>query len=252
MPGKRKATTLSLAVVLHDVAPATWPRYRPFVAAVDRLGKIPLTLLVVPDYHRQGPLTTFPSFCREMENRRRQGDELVLHGYYHQDELPLSWSPRDFFWRRVFTHEGEFHPLTAAMAWRRLQSGLELFQHLGWPVTGFVAPAWLLGPGSRAALAATPLRYTSDPGALYRLPTFARVPTPTLVWSAGSRWRRAASWGWNEARRHRHATAPLLRLGLHPVDMEHYFSRRYWLATLEKLLTSRQPVTKGAWLESQS
>ncbi|MBW1645415.1 MAG: polysaccharide deacetylase family protein [Deltaproteobacteria bacterium] len=240
----------SLAIVLHDVAPATWPRYRSFVAEVDRLGEIPLTLLVVPNYHRQGLLTSQSAFCAEMDSRRQRGDELVLHGYAHQDELPLLWSPVDYCRRRIFTHEGEFYPLTAAMAHRRLQAGIELFRRLGWPLTGFVAPAWLLGAGSRAALAATPLRYTSDPGNLYRLPTFTRIPAPTLVWSAGSRWRRGASWCWNEARRRRHQAAPLLRLGLHPVDMEHRFSRHYWLATLEKLLASRQPVTKAAWLEA--
>ena len=42
----------ALCVVLHDVAPQTWHLYQPFVTLADGLG-IPLTLLVVPDYHHE-------------------------------------------------------------------------------------------------------------------------------------------------------------------------------------------------------
>ena len=31
----------SLQLVLHDVAPETWPDYRGFIEAVDRLGPVP-------------------------------------------------------------------------------------------------------------------------------------------------------------------------------------------------------------------
>lgn len=45
----------SLLLVLHDVAPETWPDYRPFVEAVDALGQVPMTWLVVPDFHHRNP-----------------------------------------------------------------------------------------------------------------------------------------------------------------------------------------------------
>ena len=238
-----------VCVVLHDVAPATWEMYRDFVAAVDAIGRVPLTLLVVPDYHRRGGLDSYPDFCRLMDQRRARGDELVLHGCRHQDDLPLSWFfPRDLFMRRVFTHEGEFYLLTEQMARERLEYGLEQFKRLGWTTVGFVAPAWLMGYGTRKALASMPLRYTSDPGGLFLLPDFEKIPAPTLVWSSGTAWRRLASRLWNERRRRQHAKTPLLRLGLHPVDMQHESSRKYWLETLEKLLQSRLPTTKAAWL----
>ena len=238
-----------VCVVLHDVAPATWGMYRDFVAAVDAIGRVSLTLLVVPDYHRQGCLSDYPDFCRSMEKRRARGDELVLHGCRHQDDLPLSWFfPRDLFMRRVFTHEGEFYLLTERMARERLEYGLRQFERLGWTTAGFVAPAWLMGYGTRKALAAMPLRYTSDPGGLFLLPDFKKIKAPTLVWSSGSAWRRRASRIWNERRRRQYAETPLLRLGLHPVDMRHENSLNYWLETLEKLLETRTPVTKSAWL----
>jgi len=38
----------SLMLVLHDIAPETWPDYQPFVEAVDKIGGVPMTWLVVP------------------------------------------------------------------------------------------------------------------------------------------------------------------------------------------------------------
>ncbi len=240
-----------LALVLHDVAPVTWPAYADFVDQVDALGPIPLTLLVVPDFHGRAPLDRHPEFVRLLQARAASGDELVLHGYYHHDPGPVPLRPREWVMRRVLTHEGEFYPLQAHTARERLQQGLTLMQRLDLPTEAFVPPAWLLGPDARTALAEFPFRYTSSPGALFRLPDFQPLPTPTLVWSARSAWRRWASKRWNQAQLRRHANAPLLRLGLHPVDMQHPQARQYWLDTLERLLIDRRAVTKSQWLDSQ-
>lgn len=44
----------------------------------------------------------------------------------------------------------------------------------------------------------------------------------------------------------------MIRLGLHPVDMRHEFSRQYWLQTLKRLLDEgRVPMTKAGWLKLQ-
>lgn len=143
----------ALCVVLHDVAPQTWDAYQPFVAFAERLG-VPLTLLVVPDFHHAGDLRRHPRFVSAMNARLARGDEIALHGYFHADELPLRGDPVDFFMRRVYTREAEFYRLDTAAAGERLQRGLELFAGLGWHASGFVAPAWLPGPGTRAALRA--------------------------------------------------------------------------------------------------
>ena len=45
----------------------------------------------------------------------------------------------------------------------------------------------------------------------------------------------------------------MIRLGLHPVDMRHGFSRDYWLDTLRRLLDEgRVPLTKAHWLKQHS
>ncbi len=239
----------SFAVVLHDVAPATWPACAGFVAELDRRYGIPLTFLVVPDYHRQGRLDRFPAFLSLLERRLARGDELVLHGYHHDDPGPLPCSPRAWVRRRVMTHEGEFAALPGAVVRERLDRGLELFHRLGWPVHGFVPPAWMLGEQARSVLAEYPFRYTSGPSALMRLPGFSPLQAPSLVWSARSAWRRVVSLLWNRRCLVRHRRVAMIRLGIHPVDLRFPLSREFWLETVETLVSSRRATTKRAWLE---
>jgi predicted deacetylase len=118
------------ALVLHDVAPSTAANYRPFVQAVDAIGGVPITWLVVPDFH--------------------------------DDREPAPTTPRDWFMCR----------------------GLA--------------------------------KIVSD--------------------------QREQQW----------RDAPVIRLGLHPVDLRHAFSREYWLHTLERLLAEgRKPMNKIDWLIQQ-
>jgi predicted deacetylase len=242
----------AVCLVLHDVAPSTWADYQPFVEAVDALGDVPMTWLVVPDFHRHDALDANPAFRRVLDARVARGDELALHGYYHDDQEPLPNNPRDWFMRRVYTHEGEFYRLSREAALARLHAGLEMFQRYDWPVQGFVAPAWLMSEGARQALRELPLSYTSSLQHLYRLPDFSAIDAPGLVWSARSAWRRGLSKILSEQREQRWREASVIRLGLHPVDMRHRFSRDYWLHTLQRLLAEgRVPLTKIDWLARQ-
>src|SRR3569623_827832 len=142
----------ALCIALHDVAPATWPACRRLLALVDELGPVPVTLLVVPDYHHRGRVTGDPSFIRAIEARLARGDEVVVHGYHHLDEARNTASPLQWIKRHVYTQsEGEFAAIDEAEAHARLMRGWEMLAiELGWPVAGFVAPAWLLGRGAGA------------------------------------------------------------------------------------------------------
>lgn len=246
------STPRSLMLVLHDMAPETWPDYKPFVEAVDALGEVPMTWLVVPDFHHRNALQHSPAFCRLLQRRVSMGDELALHGYYHSDDGPTPRSPRELFMRRIYTHEGEFYSLDEDQALKRLRRGLEMFDDRSLPVAGFVAPAWLMSEGTRQALKHLPLRYTSTPQHLYRLPDFTAIEAPGLVWSARSAWRRGLSRVVSDWQCRRLTGSETLRLGLHPVDMRHRSSREYWMNTLRRLIEQgRAPLTKSAWLERQ-
>jgi predicted deacetylase len=240
-------------LVLHDVAPQTWADYQPFVEAIDALGNVPMTWLIVPDYHKHNALDAHPGFRRLLSSRIARGDELALHGYFHCDDSPAPANPRDWFMRRIYTHEGEFYGLSQSAALARLHAGIELFRRYNWPLEGFVAPAWLMSQGTRQALRQLPLHYTSDPQHLYRLPDFTPVDAPGLVWSSRSVWRRGLSKMLSDQREQRWRQAPVIRLGLHPEDMRHGFSRNYWLQTLKRLLADgRVPMTKANWLAAQT
>ncbi|HEY6943202.1 DUF2334 domain-containing protein, partial [Dokdonella sp.] len=145
-----------LCIAIHDVAPATWPACDRLLALVDALGAPPLTLLVVPDWHRRGAIDADRAFRRAIDARVARGDELALHGLVHLDEATPPRRALDRLRRRVLTAgEGEFAALDEGEALARIDAGLERFSRCGWAARGFVAPAWLRGAGTRAALART-------------------------------------------------------------------------------------------------
>lgn len=241
----------TLMVVLHDVAPETWAEYAPFVAAMDALD-VQLNLLVVPNFHGRNRWYQHPEFVSAMEQRLARGDELILHGFYHADDAPHPRTAQDWFVRRVYTHEGEFYQLDERRALQRIEAGVEAFDEQGWPVHGFVAPAWLMSAGTRTALSQTTLSYTSTPQWLYRLPDFQAISAPGLVWSAGSAWRRGFSWALSESQLLGKSSAKSWRLGLHPVDMRHEFSAMYWQRLVVRLLEKGfHPCTKNEWVAQQ-
>jgi predicted deacetylase len=238
--------------VLHDVAPQTWADYQPLLATLDAWN-VPLTWLVVPDFHHCQPLHEYGGFRQRLDQRLALGDELALHGLFHCDDQPSPRTPKEWFMRRVFTREGEFYQLDEAQARQRLEAGIEAFRLSGWPLQGFVAPAWLMSRGTRQALSRSGLRYTSDAQHLYLLPEYRTLAAPGLVMSSRSAWRRRLSKRYCERLLRRYRYSPVLRLGLHPQDLRQPASGNYWLAVIQRLLDEgRVPLTKQAWIERQA
>jgi uncharacterized protein len=243
----------TLCIAVHDVAPATWPQCEMLFGLLRSLGAPPATLLVVPDYHRGGSVERDPGFVRAIDRRLADGDEIALHGYYHVDDGPAPHSPLEWLTRRVLTaSEGEFAALTEHEAALRIDAGLRMFERLEWNVAGFVAPAWLLGDGARAALARTGLRYTSTHAHLEWLGDGRRIAAPAISTSARSAWRRWSSRRWLDIARMAFAGEPLLRVALHPSDASDPKLVGAWRALLTVLLADRVALTKWAALEKSS
>jgi len=127
---------------------------------------------------------------------------------------------------------------------------------LGWPVRGFVAPAWLLGRGARTALSHRAGRagfaYTTTRSGIYRLPDWAWTFSPSLVCTVRSAWRRSMSQALNAATFALARRSPLLRLSLHPVDADHPEVMTQWRAWIAKALETHAPATKLQWVEAQA
>jgi predicted deacetylase len=232
-----------LCVSLHDVAPATWCSCRQVLAAVREVADIPLTLLVVPAYWGQCSAMV-PGFESAMSDQLAQGHELALHGYFHRD-LGAPRSALDWLRRRVYTAgEGEFAALTEQEAAERLLLGQRWFRANRWPLAGFVAPAWLLGPDSWKAVRRSPdLEYVTTFTHIHALHTGESLRAPCLTLSARAPWHRALSRAW-AGMAWRHCTAPLVRLALHPRDAAYPALRRSWQSRLADLLAEREAVRK--------
>jgi predicted deacetylase len=238
-----------LCVSIHDVAPATWAQCSTLLDAVAAVADIPLTMLVVPAYH--GAAETVPSFDHQLELRVARGDELALHGYTHLDSGPPARGWREAYARRVYTSgEGEFAALAAHEAAERLKLGMQWFARRGWALRGFVAPAWLLGAGGWQALRRSGLLYTTTWRRFHLLPNGRSVDAPSLVYSSRNAWgralsRQAVSWTGLMQRE-----APLVRLSLHPRDVDDRATILHFQKLLEQLLRNRRPVTKADYAES--
>ena len=238
--------TRALCIAIHDLAPATWLQCETLFKLLRDVGTPPTTLLVVPDYHHRGSIERDLGFIRAIDRRLAHGDEIALHGYHHVDDGPVPHSPAEWFSRRILTaSEGEFSALTQHEAERRIDAGLRMFDRLQWTAAGFVAPAWLLGAGTRAALARTSLRYTSTHAHLESLTDGQRIRAPAISASTRSGWRRWTSRQWLRIARSAMRDTPLLRVALHPADVADSNLVAAWRHLLVALLADRVALTKS-------
>jgi len=222
---------------------------------LDDVGASPLSLLIIPHYHHESAVLRAPAFVRAMDARRARGDELVLHGCFHVDDAAPARSVREWFERRMLTRsEGEFAALDARTAAWRIARGVALFETLGWPLAGFVPPAWLLSRGTRTALARCRHRfeYVTVRSGIFHLPDWRFERTANLWYSPDTALRRAIS-ACAITRECRHArSVPLLRISLHPQDARVPSVMRHWRRLVVDAVADREPVTKREWVSGVS
>jgi predicted deacetylase len=238
----------TLCVSIHDVSPQTWASCRKVIDAVRKVADLPFGLLLVPCWHHR-PWPVSGVFIDEIDAMRRQGHELVLHGYTHWDEGAEPRGLMDYCRRRIVTrHEGEFAALDVDATRAALQAGLASLSAYGWSIEGFVAPAWMLSASTVPVLAHSGLRYAGLLGGLLTLPDLRKFPSLALTYScrhpAGD-WlmRRAVS-----AAALAQARSPLLRVALHPADASRPANLRHAQRLIEAALKTRAPLTEAEYL----
>lgn len=245
----------ALCVSIHDVSPETWPQCCLLRDAIREVADIPITLLVVPAYHHHAGKNDV-QYLQALDACLRSGDELALHGYTHLDEGPAPAGWREWYARRIYTAcEGEFAALRCSEARQRMQWGMDWFARHGWSASGFVAPAWLLGPGARAALASFPFVYTTTLTRFHFLAESHSLFSPSLVYSARSAWGSAISRTGTTLLARGMKNAPLVRLGLHPADVRYPATIRHMQRLLRRLAADRVAMTKAefarAWADTR-
>ncbi|MGB8168581.1 MAG: polysaccharide deacetylase family protein [Chthoniobacteraceae bacterium] len=244
--------TRALVVSLHDVSPSTRPASARILAELAAIGVSRTSLLVIPDHHHRGPLLADAAFRRWLAEKEQEGHEIVTHGYYHQRARRTGETTLQKITTRFYTaDEGEFYDLDRATARELVARGNTDLQRAGLHPHGFIAPAWLLGVEAAAALRELGVEYTTTLGAVRDLKNERAWESQSLVWSVRSGWRRMASRAWNAVLFPRLRANPLLRISIHPVDLDHRAIWRQIRTLLARALADREPMTYHAWITGQ-
>jgi predicted deacetylase len=185
-----------LAIALHDVEPATFERCALIRDWLDDHGIERVTLLVIPavDLH---PLDDrCPGLTSWLGDRVRRGDAVAQHGLHHRRMGVGSGTLRG---RRA-----EFVGLDATETRAAVAAGRRLLHLAGVEPRGFVAPAYAYTHALRTTLAGS-FDWWAGLVSLHRA---GRRATLAPVQRTGTLGRAFAA-------------GPLLRLDLHPADLDH-------------------------------
>jgi uncharacterized protein len=245
MPSRR----LILASI-HDVSPR-------FESEVDMLTERlrphvgnRLAMLVVPNHWGEAPIVPRSPFAARLRGWADAGVEMFLHGFYHRGESRCD-RRRDQLRARLLTAgEGEFLALGRADAAARIETGTKLLEDIiGRPIAGFVAPAWLYGPGALEALGDAKMPIAEDHLRVWS-PANGKVLArgPVITWASRTRLRLASSQA--AAAVLRRAPIRALRVGVHPPDVRHPELVRSIDETLRIAGRGRTPSSYSKLLEA--
>ena len=243
------ATRDFLIVSIHDVAPATQSTTEKIISELAEKGIRHCSLLVVPDYHHQGTSMQDRQFVSWLRNLEAAGNEIVIHGYFHERPRRGRESLLETFVTQFYTQgEGEFYDLGYDEAFRRIKTARDEFQAAGLKPRGFVAPAWLLSSESERAARDAEMEYTTRLGTVCDLRSGETFPARSLVYSVRNSWRRAVSLIWNAALNRALESKPLLRLSIHPPDFSHPAIWRQIVDLISETVPARTPTTYQDWI----
>lgn len=223
------AASPTLIVSLHDAHPGSHAAIAEQLGFLGAYGIKRTSILVVPEWHHEGPVTRDAAFCEAVSQWQAAGHEIVLHGYFHDRRESPPENLATLFWTRLYTNrEAEFLDLPPDDARARIEQGRKLFASLDWNATGFTAPAWLMSRELVALLRQMGFVYTTRLREIVPLKgaSLQPVPSQSLCYSTRSDWRPLASCAWNKRLFGRLRETNLVRLSLHPRDLEFPLIRR--------------------------
>jgi predicted deacetylase len=117
--------------------------------------------------------------------------------------------------------EGEFLGLSEQDASERIARGCSLVEDvIGRGVAGFIAPAWLYGPGALEALRQASMPLAEDHLRVWSPKDGKQLARgPVITWASRTRLRLLSSLAASAVLRH--APLDVLRIGVHPPDVRH-------------------------------
>ncbi len=215
------APSKRLLLSIHDVSPR-------FESQVDRLHDLlsryapvdRIALLVVPNHWGTSPITPGSPFATKLRDLAHRGAELFLHGYFHRDDSKHDGRLARLKATQMTAGEGEFLGIDEAAARIKMQAGKSLLEDIaGTPVAGFIAPAWLYGPGTSAALAEMNFALAENHFRVWQPGTGRTLARdPVLTWPSRSRSRILSSLAAARTLPLAMRFLPTARIGVHPGD----------------------------------
>lgn len=210
-----------LLVSIHDVGPAFESDIEQLVDRLSaRLGGSRFAMLVVPDHWGAHPLAGNSAFAARLRRWSDEGIEMFVHGWFHRDSAAHTGFA-GLKARHMTAGEGEFLGLSAAEAARRMADGKALIEDIiGRPVAGFVAPAWLYGPGALQALASAGFAVAEDHMRVWQPGSGAILARgPVITWASRTAQRTASSLALAALARVALQALQTVRVAVHPGDV---------------------------------
>ncbi|MFZ5807051.1 MAG: DUF2334 domain-containing protein [Verrucomicrobiota bacterium] len=208
-----------LIVSLHDVHPGNIEIASRQVQFCEKLGIRRFSILAIPHYHHERKLNEDAAMLRWLDERSRAGDDIVLHGFYHDRK---DRAGGNFFFTKIYTaNEAEFLDLPENEFKGRLTQGAEIWKKQGWALNGFIAPAWLMPLERDATLREFGFSYTTRLKTIHDLKKQIVTPSQSLCYSTRSWWRVDASLLWNPFLFCCVKKLSVMRVSLHPGDFFH-------------------------------
>lgn len=206
---------------IHDVHPGSLDAVERLAAQFERhLDGPRYAMLVVPDHWGRNAIAGNAGFAAKLRGWAESGIEMFVHGWFHQDRAEHH-GVAALKAKHMTASEGEFLGLSRDEAARRMAEGKALVEDMiGRPAAGFIAPAWLYGPGAMAALAASGFALAEDHMKVWR-PASGEVLAkgPVITWASRSRARTASSLLAAALGRSFLGPLPTVRVAVHPGDV---------------------------------
>ena len=230
-----------LLASIHDVSPRFEDEVDRLIDVLDPHVEKRIAMLVVPNHWGDAPIVPGSAFASRLRAWAEGGFEMFLHGFFHRDDTKHRSALERVRARHMTAGEGEFLGLSQEAASARIADGRALIEDvIGRSVDGFVAPAWLYGPGALEALAQSGVPLAEDHLRVWS-PRHQRelARGPVITWASRTRTRLASSLV--AAAAVRRLPMRVLRVGVHPPDVHHASLVRSIEMTLRLAAASRRP-----------
>ncbi len=230
---------------IHDVTPRHFVRLQRIDRILTESGiGASYSMLVVPNFWKEWPLDADKSFIRWLRAKADDGVEMLLHGYYHLDETPPQGMGAKVKAAYMTNSEGEFLSLSRQAARERILQGQNMLQEvLGHPASGFVAPAWLYSDDTKHVLEEMGFERAEDHLRVWSPSTRQQIAfSPVVSYASRSPARIASSLLWSRVATTALSRFDVVRLALHPHDLDVEALEVEFKRVLHRWLKERQPV----------